>query len=106
MGHLLDLVRETEVTVPLGETRAAVADSGWGTTRVILPMATPEPPFDTLAAAVLDVVVQAGQPVSHPSIVTALMGRGHGRTSARQAIARCQKWQWIEHDLATGYMLV
>lgn len=107
MGRLLDLARETEDLALLPKpTKAWVVEKG-PVTPVILPhtLATAEPPFDALASAVLGIIVQAGQPVKHLDIVKALMGQGYDKTSARQAIARCQKWRWIEHDLETGYIL-
>ena len=70
-----------------------------------VPLPPADDPFDPPAADVLHILVQADQPVSHTNLVSALIARGHEKTAARQAIARCQKRRWIEHDLETGYVL-
>lgn len=64
-----------------------------------------EPVFDAPASAVLQILVQADQPVPHQDIVQRMQATGHDKTTAKQAIARCQKRRWIEHNLTTGYVL-
>ena len=109
MGRLLDLARQTDNIAFLPEqTRESFVDSGSVKCLAILPhpAAPTEWPFDALASDVLDVIVKASQTIPHSSMVNALMARGHDKTSAQRAIARCQKWRWIEHDLEIGYVQV
>ena len=67
---------------------------------------TPPPaPLDRPAADVLAALVHADLPLTHTALLRALAECGHDPTTARQAIARCQHWRWIEHNLTTGYVL-
>jgi len=54
---------------------------------------------------VVNLIAQAGQPVSHSIILKALAETGRDKASVRQAIACCQRQGWIEHDLVTGFVL-
>ena len=54
---------------------------------------------------VLDLLVKAGVPMSHTGLVQALAGRGYDKTTACKGIAACQCHGWIEHNLASGYVL-
>ena len=118
MGRLLQIARDTEhrntehstSTHPLqileknflpSLARAALA--------VLVPPPKPvevaAPPFDAPASAVLQILVREDRPMPHPEIVRRMIAAGHDKTAAKQAIARCQKRHWIEHNLETGYVL-
>jgi hypothetical protein len=108
MGRFLEIARGTGPLPALlgprtGSDPAAVSLS------VLMPPLKPvlvaEPPFDASASAVLQILVAADRPVPHPEIIRLMEPRGHDKTAARQAIARCQKRRWIEHDLVAGYVL-
>ncbi len=109
MGRFLEMVRELEKTMTLPTVQPASPIK-----LPLLPIPPPVPaplpaaetPFDAPASVVLQILVQADQPVPHPEIVRRMEQHGHDKTAAKQAIARCQKRRWIEHNLETGYVLV
>ncbi len=57
------------------------------------------------ATDVVTILVEVDRPVPHPEIVRLMERRGHDKTTAKQAIAHCQKRRWIEHNLMSGYIL-
>lgn len=104
MGRLLEIVRDMK-WLP---GRPVVSGSAAPPCPVSMPpkpCQAVEPPFDASASAVLQIIVQAQLPVSHPEIMRQMLRRGHDKIAARQAIARCQKGCRIEHNLETGYIL-
>ncbi len=105
MGRYLDMARDTKNLAVLPAWSPPV--NSWP----CFPLPNKQAPesaeedFDGPASTALDILVKVGEPVSHSGIVKALVKRGYDKTEAKQAIARCQKWGWIEHDLRTGYAL-
>ena len=107
MGRLLEIVRDMK-WLPTLSGRTVVPGPAAPPRSVPVPpkpCQAAETPFDAPASAVLQIIVQAQQPLSHPEIVRRMLRRGHDKTAACQAIARCQKRRWIEHNLETGYIL-
>lgn len=107
MGRYLDMARDTKNLAVLPELSPMTSGETWPS--FPLP-AAPEPrlaedDFDGPASDVLDILARAEQPIPHSQIVKAMTNKGHERTEAKQAIARCQKREWIEHNIATGYIL-
>ena len=107
MGRYLDIARKTKNLAPLPECSQAPLGVTWP---YLPPPAIQIPDsgeydFDHPASDVLDILTKAVQPVSHSAIVKALVEKGHERINAKQAIARCQKHRWIEHNLVNGYIL-
>ena len=108
MGRFLEMVRELEktmtlpMTLPTSFIKLPLLPAP---VPVQAPLPVAETPFDAPASAVLQILVQANRPVPHPEIVRLMERRGHNKTAAKQAIARCQKRRWIEHNLETGYVL-
>jgi hypothetical protein len=108
MGRFLEIARETEGLPAPPEQRLVPSPAAINLpfpVPPLKPVSVTEPPFDALASAVLNILVDADQPVPHTEIVRQMGSRGHDKTAARQAIARCQKRCWIEHNLTTGYVL-
>ena len=108
MGRLLDIARKTKETLrpSAAPAEASRKDSPPNRFPPFRPASVPaEPLYDRVAADVVNLIAQAGQPVSHSIILKALAETGRDKASVRQAIACCQKQGWIEHDLITGYVL-
>ena len=103
MGQLLDIARRhAALPAPPRPARPTPTPP----VAVAHPPAPPAPaPLDRPAADVLAALVHADQPLTHAALLHALTERGHDPITARQAIARCQHWRWIEHNLTTGYVL-
>ena len=109
MGRLIDIARTTKgaprpSAAPVDASREDSPPNRLPPFRPASVLA--EPLYDMVAADVVNLIAQAGQPVSHSTILKALAETGRDKVSARQAIARCQKQGWIEHDLVTGYVLL
>lgn len=108
MGRLLEIARDTERQPAPPEQKPVPSPPPVNLPVPLMPLkpaSVTEPPFDALASAVLNILVIADRPVPHTEIVRLMEKHGHDRTAARQAIARCQKRRWIEHDLVTGYVV-
>ena len=109
MGRFLEMVRELEktMTLPMTQPTSFIKLPPLpAPLPVPAPIAAAERPFDAPASTVLQLLVQANRPVPHPEIVRRMERHGHDKTAAKEAIARCQKRRWIEHNLETGYVLV
>jgi hypothetical protein len=107
MGRFLEIARGSGMLPALLGPRTAPSPPSIMRPIPLPPMQTPAavPPFDAPASAVLQILVVADQPVPHPEIVRRMLAAGHDKTAACQAIARCQKRRWIEHDLTAGYVI-
>ena len=107
MGRLLDIARKTKSALRPSATPAdAFQDSPPNRLSPLRPASVSlEPRYDVAAADVVNLIAHAGRPVSHSTILKTLVGAGRDKVSVRQAIARCQKQEWIEHDLMAGYVL-
>ena len=113
MGRFLEIARDTEHSTPahpppMPEKNSVSSFASAKLAVLVTPLKPVEvaaPPFDAPASAVLQILVNADRPVPHPEIVRRMMAAGHDKTAAKQAIARCQKRRWIEHNLETGYVL-
>ena len=108
MGRLLDIARTTKGTIQPSATTADAfrGDSPPSRLPPLRPASVPaEPLYDITAAEVINLIAQACRPVSHSTILKTLAEAGQDKVSVRQAIARCQKRGWIEHDLVTGFVL-
>ena len=108
MGRLLDIARKTKETLQpsVASADASRKDSSPNRLPPFRPASVPaEPLYDRVAADVVNLIAQAGQPVSHSTILKALAETGRDKALVRQAIARCQRQGWIEHDLVTGFVL-
>jgi hypothetical protein len=105
MGRLLEIVRETERTMLSVLAPSFVPLSAPAVLPIAVLPVRAEPQFDQAASDVLGILVQADQPVPHSRIVAALVAKGYTKVEACQAIARCQKRRWVEHNLTTGYVL-
>ena len=114
MGRFLEIARDTEHSMPTHPPpmleKNSISNLASAALAVLVSSLKPgevtEPPFDAPASAVLQILVNADRPVPHPEIVRRMIAAGHDKTAARQAIARCQKRRWIEHNLVTGYILL
>ena len=118
MGRFLEIARDTEhrntehsmptLPPPMPE-RTSLSSLASAALAVLIsplkPVEVAAPPFDALASAVLQILVREDRPVPHPEIVRRMIAAGHDKTAAKQAIARCQKRRWIEHNFETGYVL-
>ena len=103
MGQLLDIARRHAA---LAATPRPARPAPTPPLAAVRPPTPPAPaPLDHPAADVLAALVHADQPLTHTALLLALAERGHDKETARQAIARCQHWRWIEHNLTTGYVL-
>ena len=107
MGQLLDIARRhAALPAPPHPVSSSLPRPTPPRPAAVRPPAPPAPaPLDHPAADVLAALVQADQPLTHTALLHALAERGHDKETARQAIARCQHWRWIEHNLTTGYVL-
>jgi len=108
MGRLLDIARKTKGTLRPSAAPADAfrKDSPPNRLPPFRPASVPAGPlYDMVAADVVNLIAQVGRPLSHSTILKTLVATGRDRVSVRQAIARCRKQGWIEHDLVTGYVL-
>lgn len=113
MGRYLTIARDTEHQTPAHPPpmpeKNLISSVARATLAVLVsPMKLIEPvkpAFDAPASAVLQLLVQSDRPLPHQEIVRRMKAAGHDKTTAKQAIARCQKRHWIEHNLETGYIL-
>ena len=104
MGRLLDIARTTK-TALMPSTPLAAREDRPQKNLPPMPPALAKPPRELPTADVISIIVQARKPLPHSTILKALTERGHGKASAREAIAWCQKQKEIEHDLMAGYVL-
>ena len=105
MGQLLDIARRHSALPAPPRPTSTSRPMPPHPTAVPTPAPPAPAPLDRPAADVLAALVHADQPLTHTALLHALAERGHDPTTARQAIARCQHWRWIEHNLTTGYVL-
>lgn len=62
--------------------------------------------WNQAASDVLDIIVKAGQPVTHSQFIKQLCrSHGYSKETAKAAIVFCQSKGWMEHNLTTGYVL-
>lgn len=106
MGRLLDIARQTRGTLHPSPLPAEAPRNDRAVNSLpVLPPIPVKPPQDLPTADVMALITEARQPVPHSAIVKALAERGHGKGTARQAIAWCQGQGRIVHNLMTGYVL-